>query len=78
MIFKTSNCRNWDASVLYCHEPNLVLNPGEKILLEEEKVAVIPGAAFGLENFIRLSYATSMEVIEEGLDRIKSFLGKLK
>ena len=47
-------------------------------LLEEEKVAVIPGAAFGLENFIRLSYATSMEVIEEGLDRIKSFLGKLK
>ena len=49
-----------------------------KILLEEEKVAVIPGAVFGLENFIRLSYATSMEVIEEGLDRIKSFLGKLK
>ena len=49
-----------------------------KILLEEEKVSVIPGAAFGLENFIRLSYATSMEVIEEGLDRIKSFLGKLK
>lgn len=49
-----------------------------KILLEEEKVAVIPGAAFSLENFIRLSYATSMEVIEEGLDRIKSFLGKLK
>lgn len=49
-----------------------------KMLLEEEKVAVIPGAAFGLENFIRLSYATSMEVIKEGLDRIKSFLGKLK
>ena len=49
-----------------------------KMLLEEEKVAVIPGVAFGLENFIRLSYATSMEVIEEGLDRIKSFLGKLK
>ena len=49
-----------------------------KMLLEEEKVAVIPGAAFGLENFIRISYATSMEVIEEGLDRIKSFLGKLK
>ena len=49
-----------------------------KILLEEEKVAVIPGAAFGLESYIRLSYATSMGVIEEGLDRIKSFLGKLK
>ena len=49
-----------------------------KILLEEEKVAVIPGAAFGLENFIRLSYATSMEVIEEGLERIKAFADKLK
>ena len=49
-----------------------------KMLLEEEKVAVIPGAAVGLEKYIRLSYATSMEVIEEGLDRIKSFLGKLK
>ena len=49
-----------------------------KMLLEEEKVAVIPAAAFALENFITLSYATSMEVIEEGLDRIKSFLGKLK
>ena len=49
-----------------------------KILLEEQKVAVIPGAAFGLENYIRLSYATSMEVIEEGLERIKFFTGKLK
>ena len=49
-----------------------------KTLLEEQKVAVIPGAAFGLENYIRLSYATSMEVIEEGLERIKFFIGKLK
>ena len=49
-----------------------------KILLEEQKVAVIPGAAFGLENYIRLSYATSMEVIGEGLERIKFFTGKLK
>ncbi|MCQ2969200.1 MAG: pyridoxal phosphate-dependent aminotransferase [Clostridium sp.] len=49
-----------------------------KILLEEEKVAVIPGVAFGLENYIRLSYATSVKVIDEGLDRIKSFVSKLK
>lgn len=34
-------------------------------LLEEEKVAVIPGAAFGLDKFIRLSYATSQKDIEE-------------
>lgn len=47
-------------------------------LLEEEKVAVIPGAAFGLEGYIRLSYATSIELIKEGIDRIETFLKKLK
>lgn len=47
-------------------------------LLEEEKVAVIPGAGFGLDNYIRLSYATSIELIEKGLNRIAIFLGKLK
>lgn len=48
------------------------------VLLEEEKVAVIPGIAFGLDNYIRLSYATSEELIEKGLNRIKKFLTKLK
>lgn len=48
-----------------------------KILLEEEKVAVVPGIAFGTDSFIRLSYATSMENIEKGLHRIEIFLGKL-
>ena len=47
-------------------------------LLEEEKVAVIPGAAFGLDKFIRLSYATAQKDIEEGLNRIESFIKKLK
>jgi len=40
-------------------------------LLEREKVAVIPGESFGGEGFIRLSFATSMEKIVEGLKRIK-------
>ncbi|MBU3214069.1 pyridoxal phosphate-dependent aminotransferase [Clostridium estertheticum] len=48
-----------------------------KILLEKEKVAVIPGIAFGAENFIRLSYATSMENIKQGLDRIESFVSNI-
>lgn len=43
-------------------------------LLEIEKVAAIPGAAFGADDFIRLSYATSMENIQKGLDRIENFL----
>lgn len=46
-------------------------------LLENEKLAVIPGKAFGLNNYIRVSYATSMEAIKEGLNRIESFIKNL-
>lgn len=49
-----------------------------KVLLDEEKVAVIPGAGFGTDEYIRLSYATSMDVIENGIDRISTFLSKIK
>jgi aspartate aminotransferase len=45
-----------------------------KLLLEEGKVAVIPGIAFGDDKYIRLSYATSMENIKKGLDRIKEIV----
>nr|WP_074350294.1 pyridoxal phosphate-dependent aminotransferase [Proteiniborus sp. DW1] len=44
------------------------------LLLDEAKVAVIPGSAFGADDFIRLSYATSMENIKEGLNRIEETL----
>ena len=37
-------------------------------------VAVIPGIAFGLDEYIRLSYATSKEAIEEGLNRLEKYL----
>ncbi|QBD84854.1 pyridoxal phosphate-dependent aminotransferase [Clostridium tetani] len=47
-------------------------------LLELYKVAVVPGAAFGLENHIRLSYAISMENIEKGLDRISNCVSELQ
>ena len=47
-------------------------------ILEGEKVAVIPGIAFGSDNYIRLSYATSMENIKEGLNRIEKFSMELK
>lgn len=39
-------------------------------LLETCKVAVIPGIAFGADDYIRLSYATSLDIIKEGLNRI--------
>ena len=47
-------------------------------LLDEAKVAVVPGAAFGDDRYIRLSYATSMENIQKGLDRIESALSNLR
>lgn len=42
-------------------------------LLEATLTAVVPGNAFGIDDHIRLSYATSMENIQKGLDRIKTF-----
>jgi aspartate aminotransferase len=46
-------------------------------LLEKEKVAVVPGVAFGADQNMRLSYATSDEVIEKGLQRLRRFCGSL-
>jgi len=45
-----------------------------KYLLEVEKVAVVPGDGFGVSHFVRLSYATSMKNIQEGLNRIAEFM----
>ncbi len=47
-------------------------------LLEEAYVAVIPGIAFGDDRFIRLSYATGMEHIKRGLDRMEKFCEKIR
>jgi aspartate aminotransferase len=44
-------------------------------LLEEAKVAVVHGSAFGDDNYIRLSYATSLEEIKKGIERIREALG---
>lgn len=44
------------------------------LLLDKAHVAAVPGAAFGAAGYMRLSYATSMEKIKEGLDRIDKFI----
>ena len=46
-------------------------------LLESEGVAVVHGAAFGLEPFFRISYATSREVLAQACDRIEKACGAL-
>lgn len=43
------------------------------LLLEHEQVAVVPGVAFGDDDYVRLSYATSMENIQKGLARLQNF-----
>jgi aspartate aminotransferase len=46
-------------------------------LLEQEKVAAVPGIAFGADDYIRLSYATSLANIEKGLERMAKFCKSL-
>lgn len=45
-------------------------------LLNETGVALVPGSAFGAEGYLRLSFATSMNALEDALDRIQGLLGK--
>ncbi len=47
-------------------------------LLDEEKVAAVPGSAFGAEGYLRLSYATSDEIIQKGVTRLARFCAALK
>ena len=47
-----------------------------KMLLEKVQVAVVPGEAFGAPGYLRLSYATSIERIEEGLRRLERFFAR--
>jgi aspartate aminotransferase len=46
-------------------------------LLDEEKVAAVPGIAFGADDYFRISYATSLANIEKGLDRMEKFVRRL-
>jgi aspartate aminotransferase len=48
------------------------------LLLDEAKVALVSGDAFGADAYIRLSYATSAEIIEQGLDRIEKTVNRLE
>ncbi len=47
-------------------------------LLSEKKIAVVPGMAFGMDNFVRLAYACDTEELVAGLEGIKSFLSELE
>lgn len=46
-------------------------------LLYEAKIATVPGSAFGAEGYLRMSYATSMNNLEEAVKRLKSAVNKI-
>jgi aspartate aminotransferase len=48
-----------------------------ELLLEKVGVALVPGSAFGAEGYMRLSFATSLNVLESALDRIEQLLGRV-
>jgi aspartate aminotransferase len=45
-------------------------------ILQNAGVALVPGSAFGADGYLRLSFATSMEVLDDALDRIERLLGR--
>ena len=49
-----------------------------EMLLNEKRVAVVPALACGVDNYVRLSYATSRQNIVDGMARIKEFVGELE
>jgi aspartate aminotransferase len=49
-----------------------------EVLLEDFRVAVMPGAPFGAEGYLRMSFVTSREVIQKGLSRMREFVAALK
>jgi aspartate aminotransferase len=71
-----------NVSRLYGTSPNgrMIHNSTDicKFLLEVEKVAVVPGSAFGSDDYIRLSYACSMNDLEKAIARLKDGFAKLR
>ncbi|HET6489409.1 MAG TPA: pyridoxal phosphate-dependent aminotransferase [Syntrophales bacterium] len=61
----------------YKGKPIATSNDFSEFLLEAANVAVVPGGAFGNDDCIRFSYATSMELIVEGMKRIAGAVAKL-
>lgn len=68
------------AFYIFCNVSKTGLNSQEfcRRLLEEIWIAAIPGKEFGNDKYVRFSFATSMEDIKKGLDRLSDWLNKFK
>lgn len=62
----------------YFEDVNSLSLEVSNILLDKYRLAVVPGVAFGLDDFIRITYAADMETIKTGIDKIKQFIADLK
>jgi len=77
-IDKLSFCKPQGAFYLFCNISELGMNSIDfsTQLLTQQKVAVTPGIAFGDDHYVRISFATSMDDIKEGVGRIERFIKK--
>ena len=66
LLGKSYNGKKIDSSLTLC-----------EVLLDEAKIAVVPGEAFGAPGYMRLSYATSMDNIVKGIKRLSEFVKEL-
>lgn len=74
-----SYCHPQGAFYLFCNisQTGLTSQDFSMRLLNEEKVAVIPGDGFGCDEYIRLSFAVNIETIKKGIDRLERWLKQL-
>jgi aspartate aminotransferase len=76
-IDKISFFRPQGAFYLFCNVSELGMDSLSftRRLLDQEKVALVPGIVFGEDDYVRISFATGMEDIKEGIKRLKRFIG---
>ncbi|MDP2941295.1 MAG: pyridoxal phosphate-dependent aminotransferase [Candidatus Omnitrophota bacterium] len=76
---KIGYCLPRGAFYIFCDISKTGLSSGEFAarLLNEAYVSLIPGAGFGADNFVRISFATGLEQLQKGMDRLQSWLDKL-
>lgn len=72
-------CLPQGAFYMFCNisETGLDSMTFAKRLLDEEYVSLIPGSAFGLDDYVRISFATSINELQKGMDRIEKWVGKI-
>ena len=90
LFFDPRLSRDGKVSWATCHDPKQSFSDGKPLgkgtvvnnstdfcaaLLEEAHVALVSGDAFGAPGYVRLSFATSLKVLETGCDRLAAFLG---